>query len=168
VAQKSRSQFKVIFSQGNIPTQQDFHDFIDSIWNFVDDGYFTGITGPQGPTGATGFGVPGLMGSTGATGGIGPTGETGDTGPTGATGPTGETGATGPQGATGTTGSQGETGATGNVNARGVTINGEFLSGVQQSISTSETLNIPLNFEYNLFIIDIEGTIILDGHLNIF
>ena len=36
MAQKSRSQFKVIFSQGNVPTQQDFHDFIDSFWNCVD------------------------------------------------------------------------------------------------------------------------------------
>jgi hypothetical protein len=90
VAQKSRSQFKVIFSQGNIPTQQDFHDFIDSIWNFVDDGYFTGVTGAQGPTGPTGFGAPGSTGPTGPTGSgaTGATGATGETGPTGPTGPT--------------------------------------------------------------------------------
>ena len=72
MSQKSRSQFKVIFSQGNIPNQQDFHDFIDSYWNFTDDGYFTGITGPAGPTGATGYGAQGSTGPTGATGtGIG-------------------------------------------------------------------------------------------------
>ena len=68
MAQKTRSQFKVIFSQGNIPTQQDFHDFIDSYWNLPDDGSFTGITGPTGTTGATGYGIQGTTGATGPTG----------------------------------------------------------------------------------------------------
>lgn len=131
MSQKSRSEFKVIFSQGNIPNQQDFHDFIDSIWNFIDDGYFTGVTGPIGPTGATGYGDQGSTGPIGPTGSTGPTGATGAsiTGATGATGadsnvtgPTGPTGATGesitgPTGAdsnvTGPTGSTGPTGATG-------------------------------------------------------
>jgi len=98
VAQKSRSQFKVIFSQGNIPTQQDFHDFIDSYWNFPDDGSFTGITGPTGTTGPTGYGSPGIQGVTGPTGSTGVTGSTGSTGSTGATGSTGLTGATGATG----------------------------------------------------------------------
>lgn len=56
MSQKTRSQFKVIFSQGNIPTQEDFHDFIDSFWNLQDDGSFTGITGPTGPAGNNGYG----------------------------------------------------------------------------------------------------------------
>jgi len=83
VAQKDRSQFKAIFSQGNIPNQQDFHDFIDSYWNFPDDGYFTGITGPTGPVGATGYGAQG------------PTGPTGNTMLTSVPGATSTTGATG-------------------------------------------------------------------------
>jgi hypothetical protein len=82
VSQKSRSEFKVIFSQGNTPGQQDFHDLIDSYWNLPDDGSFTGITGPSGPTGATGYGSQGATGPTGAsvtgaTGAVGPQGPAG-------------------------------------------------------------------------------------------
>jgi hypothetical protein len=54
VSQKSRSQLKSIFQQGNIPTQQDFSDFIDSTWNINDDGSVSGATGAAGATGATG------------------------------------------------------------------------------------------------------------------
>lgn len=137
MSQKSRSEFKIIFSQGNIPNQNDFHDFLDSYWNFTDDGYFTGITGPSGATGATGYGAQG---------------------PTGLTGPTGSTGATGETGATG---------ATGSPNSRGVTIDSEFISGSQQTINIGELLDIPLNFEYNLFNFNLDGTAIIDGDLNI-
>lgn len=83
MAQKSRSQFKVIFSSGNIPTQQDFHDFIDSYWNLLDDGSFTGITGPTGATGATGYGVQGSTGPTGSTMLVSVPGATSSTGTTG-------------------------------------------------------------------------------------
>jgi hypothetical protein len=98
---------------------------------------------------------------TGPTGATGPQGATGDTGPTG---PTGDTGATGATGATGETGS---TGPTGSPNSRGVTIDGEFISGSQQTINIGELLDIPLNFEYNLFTFNLDGTAIIDGDLNI-
>ena len=77
---------------------------------------------------------------------------------------TGPTGATGPQGATGETGA---TGPTGSPNSRGVTIDGEFISGSQQTINIGELLDIPLNFEYNLFNFNLDGTAIIDGDLNI-
>jgi hypothetical protein len=49
----------------------------------------------------------------------------------------------------------------------GVTINGKFVSGAQQTIDTLEVLDIPSNFEYNLFTLNIDGTAIIDGDLNI-
>ena len=79
MSQKSRSEFKVIFSQGNTLNQNDFWDFIDSYWNFTDDGYFTGVAGPTGSTGATGYGAQGVTGATGLTGSTGATGSTGST-----------------------------------------------------------------------------------------
>ena len=54
MSQKSRNQLKSIFSQGTIPSNQDFLDFIDSTWNLSDDGSISGSTGPTGATGATG------------------------------------------------------------------------------------------------------------------
>jgi len=65
MAEKNRSQLKSIFQAGNIPTQQDFSDFIDSTWNLADDGSggYSGPTGAAGPTGAQG-----LQGPTGTTG----------------------------------------------------------------------------------------------------
>jgi hypothetical protein len=151
-----------------------------------------GFTGPVGQTGPTGFGDTGPTGAQGATGDIGPTGDpggptgnTGATGPTGFTGPQGdiglqgptgfgETGPTGdpggPTGATGPIGLTGPTGAigpTGPPNTRGVTVDSEFISGAQQTINTGELLEIPLNFEYNLFTFNLDGTAIIDGDLNI-
>lgn len=52
MANKDRDQLKDIFRTGNIPTGNDFKDFIDSVWNLEDDGY--GISGPTGPTGPAG------------------------------------------------------------------------------------------------------------------
>lgn len=54
MSQKTRTQLKSIFTQGTIPSQQDFEDFIDSIWNLSDDGSIAGATGPAGAIGATG------------------------------------------------------------------------------------------------------------------
>ena len=52
-------------------------------------------------------------------------------------------------------------------NSRGVTIDSEFISGSQQTINIGELLDIPLNFEYNLFTFNLDGTAIIDGDLNI-
>jgi hypothetical protein len=52
VAKKGRFDLKDIFRTGNIPTGNDFRDFIDSVWNLEDDG--DGIAGPTGPTGPAG------------------------------------------------------------------------------------------------------------------
>lgn len=49
----------------------------------------------------------------------------------------------------------------------GVTVDGKFISGAQQTINTGEVLDIPLNFEYNLFTFNLDGTAIIDGDLNI-
>ncbi len=38
MAQKTRANLKNYFLKGNIPTEQDFHDFIDSSVNKIDDG----------------------------------------------------------------------------------------------------------------------------------
>jgi hypothetical protein len=52
VSSKNRLELKEIFKAGNIPTGNDFNDFIDSIWNLEDDG--EGVPGPTGPTGPSG------------------------------------------------------------------------------------------------------------------
>lgn len=121
-----------------------------------------GVKGATGPTGTTG-----ISGPTGPQGDIGPQGSTGaagTTGPQGDIGPQGATGATGPQG---DIGPQGAAGATGIANVRGVTVDGEFISGAQQTIDVPEVLDIPINFEYNLFALNLDGTAIIDGDLNI-
>jgi hypothetical protein len=66
MGEKNRSQLKNTFQTGNILTENDFSDFIDSTWNLIEDGSAGafGATGPAGPTGAQGI--------------QGPTGETGD------------------------------------------------------------------------------------------
>lgn len=51
--------------------------------------------------------------------------------------------------------------------SRGVTVDSEFVSGAQQTINIGEVLDIPLNFEYNLFTFNLDGTAIIDGDLNI-
>jgi hypothetical protein len=60
VAEKNRAQLKGTFQTGNVLTQQDFADLIDSAWNLVDDGSAGafGATGPAGPTGAQGTSGP--------------------------------------------------------------------------------------------------------------
>ena len=62
MSQKNRAQLKQKFETGDIPTQQDFTDFIDSCYNIVQDN----ITGPQGPQGM--MGLPGPQGSQGNNG----------------------------------------------------------------------------------------------------
>jgi hypothetical protein len=54
VSQKTRTQLKQLFSQGNIVSQDDFSDLIDSFWNLSDNGSVSGETGATGATGATG------------------------------------------------------------------------------------------------------------------
>lgn len=49
----------------------------------------------------------------------------------------------------------------------GVTVDGKFISGAQQTIDVPEVLDIPINFEYNLFTLNLDGTAIIDGDLNI-
>lgn len=60
MAEKNRAQLKGTFQTGNVLTQQDFADLIDSSWNLVDDGAAGafGATGPAGPTGAQGTSGP--------------------------------------------------------------------------------------------------------------
>ena len=62
MSQKNRAQLKQKFETGDIPTQQDFGDLIDSCYNIVQDN----ITGPQGPQGM--MGIPGPQGSQGNNG----------------------------------------------------------------------------------------------------
>ena len=137
MSQQTRSQLYIRFETGDIPTQQDFRNFLDSYYNILDDalpGSGVGTTGPMGPIGPTGTagvgatgpaGSAGPAGSSGATGAAGPTGAAGSSGATGAAGPTGATGdaglngSIGPQGATGSAGSAGPTGATGPTGANG-------------------------------------------------
>ena len=52
MAKRNRNNLKEAFKTGNIPTGQDFSDFIDSVWNLEDDG--EGIPGPTGATGPSG------------------------------------------------------------------------------------------------------------------
>ena len=54
MSQKTRTQLKQLFSQGNIVSQDDFSDLIDSFWNLSDNGSVSGETGATGATGATG------------------------------------------------------------------------------------------------------------------
>lgn len=55
----------------------------------------------------------------------------------------------------------------GTVNLLGANLNGSFFSSPKQIIEINETLNIPLNFEYNVTKLDVDGIIIMDGDLNI-
>lgn len=49
----------------------------------------------------------------------------------------------------------------------GATLNGNPFSSPKQIIEINETLNIPLNFEYNVTTLTIDGNVIMDGDLNI-
>ena len=40
------------------------------------------------------------------------------------------------------------------------------LSGTKTSIKATETLDIPVDFDYNTFKLDVEGTVNLDGTIN--
>lgn len=53
------------------------------------------------------------------------------------------------------------------VNLLGANLNGSFFSSPKQIIEISETLTIPLNFEYNVTTLTIDGNIVMDGDLNI-
>ena len=55
MAEKTRNELKQIFKSGNIPTEMDFSDLIDSFWNIEDQGSLpSGVTGPTGPAGGVG------------------------------------------------------------------------------------------------------------------
>jgi hypothetical protein len=53
------------------------------------------------------------------------------------------------------------------VNLLGATLNGSYFSSPKQIIEPNEVLNIPLNFEYNVTKLSIDGSIVMDGDLNI-
>lgn len=136
---QNRTTLKTYFNTGDVPTESNFVDLVDSFRLISEgatvlsgsgapgagdgnDGDFyirTGVWTIQqksgGSWGATTslVGPAGATGATGATGPQGPTGATGPQGPTGATGPQGPAGATGATGATGPQGPQGPPGAGG-------------------------------------------------------
>jgi hypothetical protein len=53
------------------------------------------------------------------------------------------------------------------INLLGADLNGNFFSSPKQIIEINETLTIPLNFEYNVTTLTIDGNIVMDGDLNI-
>lgn len=127
-----------------------------------------GGIGPAGPAGPAGpQGIQGEVGPEGPQGINGIQGIQGIQGPQGAPGPQGATGEQGIPGVAGPIGPKGDKGETGSPNSRGVTVDSEFVSGAQQTINIGEVLDIPLNFEYNLFTFNLDGTAIIDGDLNI-
>jgi hypothetical protein len=105
LAQKTRAELRTRFETGDIPTQQDFGDLIDSYYNITEE---TLVAGPQGPQG-----FQGLPGATGAQGNNGAQGPQGDVGTSGSSGISGTSGSSGQQGATGAQGLQGNIGLTG-------------------------------------------------------
>lgn len=50
----------------------------------------------------------------------------------------------------------------------GVDLDSKYLSGVKNKILGGEVLTIPEDYEYNLFNIDIDGDLNIDGYLNLF
>jgi hypothetical protein len=52
-------------------------------------------------------------------------------------------------------------------NFLGADLNGFFFSSPKQIVEAGETLNIPLNFEYNVTKLTVDGSIVMDGDLNI-
>lgn len=115
---QNRTTLKTYFNTGDVPTEAQFVDLIDSFRLISEgatvlsgsgapgagdgsDGDFyirTGVWTIQQKTGGSWGATTSLVGPTGATGAAGATGAQGPAGPTGPRGPTGETGATGPQG----------------------------------------------------------------------
>ena len=49
----------------------------------------------------------------------------------------------------------------------GITLNGKVIGGVKRLIEEDDILNIPLNWEYNCMVLNVEGEIINDGEINI-
>lgn len=67
MAQQNRTVLKGYFNLGDIPTEANFADLIDSFFNFQTDG--PAPTGPQGPAGTDGTdGTDGANGADGAAG----------------------------------------------------------------------------------------------------
>lgn len=60
-------------------------------------------------------------------------------------------------------GSQGGT-AVGGI---GVTLNGNVIGGIKTLIKESEILDIPENYDYNTYKLNVEGVINVDGQINI-
>lgn len=55
-------------------------------------------------------------------------------------------------------------GATG---GEGITLNNKVIGGVKSFIESADVLDIPQYWEYNLYKIDVDGTVLLDGEINI-
>ena len=72
MSQKTRPELKIRFQTGDIPTQQDFEDLIDSAFNLLEDPLGGGVTGPTGPQGIQGLqGIQGIQGRQGTQGTFG-------------------------------------------------------------------------------------------------
>ena len=48
----------------------------------------------------------------------------------------------------------------------GITLNGLVIGGVKKLIEITDVLDIPLYWEYNVFILDVDGIILNDGEIN--
>jgi len=110
----SISTLKNDFQTGDIPTQQNFYDLIDTLSSSI--GNNLGTQGPQGSQGNDG-----AQGQAGATGQQGPQGVSGQQGAQGATGQgtQGQEGSQGPQGFQGAQGSDGQDGPQGSQGVAG-------------------------------------------------
>ena len=132
---QSSNTLKSYFQTGDIPTQNQFSDLIDTMFALGSTASGNGTQGPQGPTGTNGSqgpvgpqgnnGANGINGATGSQGPSGTNGLQGPTGPQGFQGPIGpqgfqgNTGSNGTNGINGATGPQGPNGTTGNVGVQG-------------------------------------------------
>ena len=56
---------------------------------------------------------------------------------------------------------------TGNTAGVGIKLNGLTIGGVKQVIEETDVLDVPENWEYNVFDFSVEGVINLDGVINI-
>jgi len=106
VSQKSREELKPRFESGDVPTQQDFWNLLDSYWNVLDDGPLS--IGTSGTSGTSG--IDGAPGSSGTSGARGPSGSAGSSGFGGSSGSSGFGGSSGSSGANGPAGSAGSSG----------------------------------------------------------
>jgi len=48
----------------------------------------------------------------------------------------------------------------------GIKLNGQVIGGVKRLIETGETLVIPIDWEYNVYHLDVDGVIENDGEIN--